>query len=530
MKKYLAFLFAFLNCLSIQTLSAQVTTALVNQKVFGGSNIDMLTGSKKTNDGGFIIYGYSKSGISGEKTDSSRGGNDIWIVKLNPNLSIQWQKTIGGSANDVINDITFGKDGGYLCLAASNSPISGDKTISSFGNNDYWVIKLDIAGNIKWQNVYGGSDSDIPTSIIQLNSGKIIISGNSSSGISGNKTEVCRGLNDYWIVCSDSLGNKLWDKTIGASQGDSRPQMGKTSDNNLVLCGASNSPISNEKTSPCFGSNDLWVVKIDTTGSILWDKTFGGTDNEGMVIALIIKNDNIFICSESASGVSGNKTDSCKGSTDYWVLKLDKNGNKAWDKSIGGSMGDLASSIIYTQSNELVIGGTSGSSISGDKTENSLGNYDYWIVGLDTNGVLKWQKTIGGSDDDGINGLIEIVNNHYLVSGYSKSGLSGNKTEASRGNYDYWVVELSTNSSISENNINNLQVFPNPFTNSIFISMVTSFNKGNLTIYNLIGEIVYQTVIKDKKSEIKLQLSKGIYLVKLVTDNNEVYTSKILKN
>lgn len=511
------FAFTFILILFSCHLQAQLSTSIVNQKTYGGNENEFLCRGLKNADNSFIIGGNSGSGISGDKTDTNRGiWDDFWIMKLNSDLSIRWQKTIGGNNNDDLYNMVPCQDGGFLLIGTSASPISGDKTVAGFGDNDFWTVKIDSTGNILWQNVYGGSGSDAPSSVIRLKNGKYLIGGSSASDISGVKTENSRGLHDYWIVCIDSLGNKLWDKTIGGSQGDGLWQIIQVSDNGILLYGISNSPISGEKTAASFGLNDIWLVKIDTTGNVIWDKTFGGNDTE-TAGAICYKNGSIYMACLSFSGISGTKTDTCRGLFDYWVLKLDADGNKIWDKTIGGNKGEQPNSIFISSENQLLITGSSNSDISGDKTEASYGLSDFWVVALDTNGNINWQKTIGGSDDDGCNDMIEIGNNNYMLFGSSLSGISGLKTEASRGQQDYWVVEIATNVGIENNLLSekNLIIYPNPVTNNLTIETP---QKAIIEIINIQGQIVKIYPTNDTITSFDISaLQSGIYFLKLTT-------------
>ena len=501
--------------------NSQVNTSIVNQKTIGGSNWDLLRNGLKTSDNGYLIGGSSSSGISGEKTDTNRGSfssSDFWILNLDHNLNIQWQKTIGGNSNDDLAEIIKCSDGGYLCVGSSISPVSADKTVGCYGQNDYWVVKLDSSGNILWQNVYGGLGDDNAVSAIQLGNGSFIIAGSSDSDSSGVKSENSRGWDDYWVVCIDSIGNLIWDKTIGGSEPDGHPQISQDLDNNIYIVGQTISPVSGDKTAPSYGQSDIWLIKIGPAGNIIWDKSYGGSNDEGMNFeSILIYNNYIYLCTYSASNVSGNKTDSCRGYADYWILKLDLDGNKIWDKTYGGAMPDAPETMIISQDKELIIGGISNSDISGDKLDPSFGMGDQWIICLDTNGFLQWQKTIGGNQDDDLSNMVEIGNNNYILFGSSQSGISGLKTETCRGNVDYWVVEIATNVGI-ENNLHaekNVILYPNPATNSLTIE---SSLKAIIEIINIQGQIVKIYPTNDTKNSVDISaLQGGIYFLKLTT-------------
>jgi hypothetical protein len=176
------------------------TGAIQWQNTIGGNDTDYFSTLQQTTDGGFILGGYSQSNISGDKTENSWGNSDYWVVKLDATGAIQWQNTIGGNGNDAIESLQQTANGGYILGGYSDSNISGDKTENSSGLSDYWVIKLDATGAIQWQNNIGGSLSDLFRSLQQTADGGIILGGSSSSNISGHKTENSNGFEDYWII------------------------------------------------------------------------------------------------------------------------------------------------------------------------------------------------------------------------------------------------------------------------------------------------------------------------------------------
>ena len=190
------------------------------QNTIGGNYYDQLNSIQQTSDGGYILGGWSDSNISGDKTEDSQGNYDYWVVKLDAAGNIQWQNTIGGNSVDYLTSIQHTTDGGYILGGWSNSGVSGDKTENSQGANDYWVVKLDPIGYIQWQNTIGGGSYDYLTSIQQTTDGGYILGGMSQSDVSGDKTEICQGDFDYWVVKLDASGNIQWQNTIGGNSWD----------------------------------------------------------------------------------------------------------------------------------------------------------------------------------------------------------------------------------------------------------------------------------------------------------------------
>jgi len=390
--KTLALLFILLTA----TVQAQ---EIEWQNTIGGNYTDQLYSIQQTTDGGYILGGWSESYISGDKTENSFGGSDYWVVKLDSIGNIQWQNTIGGNSGDGLYSVQQTTDGGYILGGVSTSNISGDKTENSQGYIDYWVVKLDASGNIQWQNTIGGNSDDYLTSIQQTTDGGYILGGWSNSNISGDKTENSQGYFDYWVFKLDPSGNIQWQNTIGGSINDQLYSIQQTIDGGYILGGWSNSNISGDKTENSQGT-DYWVVKLDASGNIQWQNTIGGSFLDYLNCMQQTSDGGFILAGSSQSGISGDKTEDSQGGSDYWVVKLDAFGNIQWQNSIGGNSDDYLTSIQQTIDGGYILGGYSNSGISGDKTENYQGDYDYWVVKLDATGNIQWQNTIGGNSWD----------------------------------------------------------------------------------------------------------------------------------
>jgi PKD repeat protein len=230
---------------TVSTIANCVNSIIEWQNTLGGSSIDKLQSIKQTADGGYILGGYSESGISGDKTEVCQGSYDYWVVKLAAIGTIEWQNTIGGNDYDYLQSIQQTADGGYILGGYSYSGISGDKTEANQGGFDYWVVKLSATGTIEWQNTIGGSNDDYLQSIQQIANGGYILGGYSSSGISGDKTEAIQGnfLFDYWVIKLSATGTIQWQNTIGGSIEDYLLSIQQTTDGGYILGGYSRSGI-----------------------------------------------------------------------------------------------------------------------------------------------------------------------------------------------------------------------------------------------------------------------------------------------
>src|SRR5688572_1939276 len=348
-------------------LQAQTVPSKMWDKTYGGAGAEDMSRIKQTTDGGYIMAGISDSGINGDKSQASRGGLDYWIVKTDASGVKLWDKTFGGSSEDNLKSIQQTADGGYILGGYSNSPVSGDKTQPAKNDFDYWIIKLDASGNKTWDKNIGGNAIDHLYAIKQTSDGGYILAGTSTSGIGDDKSSAPKGGTDFWIVKFHAAGYVSWDKTFGGSGADALYDVQQTSDGGYILVGNSASGISGDKSQPSFGLNDFWVVKIDANGIKTWDKTLGGNDDEVMLNAVQQTTDGGYILGgSSTSGIGGDKTEASKGGADFWVVKLDANGIKTWDKTIGGSGADNLRSLQQAADGGYILGGTSASGISGD--------------------------------------------------------------------------------------------------------------------------------------------------------------------
>jgi hypothetical protein len=190
----------------------------VQQATIGGSDDDSRgKGVKLKNSDHYMICSYSNSNKSFDKSDDAIGTRDIWVLKLNMDLTVVWDTTFGGNNTNDAFDIIETKDGNLLIAGSSSSPPSGTKTAENFGLRDYWLIKMDDDGNILWDKTYGGSSTDVCQNVIEMENGDLILTGWSNSPISGNKTSDTNGSTDYWIVKTDANGDIIWDHSFGGN-------------------------------------------------------------------------------------------------------------------------------------------------------------------------------------------------------------------------------------------------------------------------------------------------------------------------
>lgn len=437
------FLYPFILILLFQiSLQAQVSKRWDAR--FGGTLGDGCYGLAQTPDGGYLLAGTSASIANGDKTAPNQGDFDYWAVKVGADGAKQWDQSYGGNGYDELWALQAVGDN-YLLGGYSFSGISGDKTEPSRGLADFWIVLTDASGNKLWDRRFGGTNIDELTVIVPASDGNFLLGGYSASGAIGDKSQPSKGGYDYWIVKIDPEGNKLWDRCFGGPSYDFLYDIQPTTDGGYLLAGHSYSGIGGDKTQASRGGYDYWVVKIDAAGNKTWDKTFGGSSHEYCYGVAQTPDGHILVAGYSFSGLNGDKTASSRGGADYWIVNLDGSGAKVWDQAYGGGLDDRLYNLIPTSNGRFLLTGDSRSGPGGDKTEPSRGDFDAWIVAIDQNGNRFWDKTLGGSGPDYFLPALQASDNGFLFAGGSQSGVSGDKTQGNWGDWDFWVVKTTAN-------------------------------------------------------------------------------------
>jgi hypothetical protein len=418
---------------------------------YGGGLDELLWGLQLTDDSGFILTGSTRSDIGGNITQANWGMSyDMWVVKLDSNGLLQWQKRFGGTEQDRCQSLTQTNNKKYLLAGWTQSDVSGDvsqpKWTTAF-DTDYWTVLTDSAGNKLWDKRFGGTQNDFLTCSAALTGGNFLLGGNSLSGISGDKSENSRGVNDFWIVKINSGGSKVWDKTFGGSLQDDMAGIAPTSDGGCLLAGWSASGVGGDKTQPGYGDKDFWIVRIDSNGNKLWDKDYGGTGEDRMTSVTALSNGEFLLAGFIASPQGNDITEASHGGYDLWILKIDSAGNKIWDKRIGGtSDDDELGNVIATQDGGYMVAGTSYSDTGADKSENNLGMEQGWAVKLDLGGQREWDNTLFTTGHDETSYVVQTSDGCFVFSVWSQGDIGGYKSQPNwcPGCYssDFWIIKF----------------------------------------------------------------------------------------
>ena len=334
----------------------------------------------------------------------------------NRSYKLNYIKSFGGSNDDEANDIINTSDGGFMVIGSSTS--SDGLIQNKIGlESDIILMKFDSDKSIEWVKNYGGSRDDRGQSVVEVSGiGYALLGYSMSNDGDASRNE---GFHDNWVILIDSIGNIIWEKSYGFSGHDHAYNIIKTKDGNLFFNGfldvtASRGLGSTEKVEKSIkhGVGEFWCHKIDLDGNILWRKYFGGTNNDRSYDAIQTLEGDFIIVGTSES--NDFEISNSKGSYDMWVIKLDNNGNLIWEKSFGGKGYDGGNAVIENSYGNIMILGQTNS-LDNDITD-PLGSSDFFLVNMTKKGEILNIENLGTSNFDSGKSIMELDDgSHYLL-------------------------------------------------------------------------------------------------------------------
>ncbi len=390
----------------------------------GGALNESLVSIAKTNDGGFVCVGFTQS--NNGDIDDFKGGNDFWLLKYDNKISLEWSMNYGGTKEEIASRVIQVNDGGFVMVGYSKS---NDIDLEvNHGQKDIWVVKINAIGDIIWTKTYGFEGDEEGLSVIETKEGGLLVCGYidvTASGGKGNDLMMRQhGVGDIWALKLDENGNLEWRRYFGGSNNDRAYDVVQSADDGFLIAGTSESE--DFDISKPNGSYDYWLVKLSKAGKLLWEKSYGGSEIDDCYRILPVENNNFLLIGNTFSLTGSGIVN--KGYSDIWILKIDAQGQIVWQKTYGGSAFDSAVSGCMTKKGDYVI---SGNSRSRDKDlDENKGQNDIWVFKIDTNGEIIWNKIIGGKGFDIANDVVELNDYSLIVVGESNSkdqDISNNK-------------------------------------------------------------------------------------------------------
>lgn len=433
------------------------------------------------------------------------GSLDFWIIKISSDGELQWEKSLGGNGYDVASSIKQTPDGGYIVTGTTTS--NNHHVSGNHGAKDYWVVKLAFDGAIEWQQCYGGPGDDEPIEIeVIANSGYAIVGYSSANGGDVNDHH---GSLDGWLVKINETGQIEWQKCLGGSNVDLVGCVKQTVDGGYIVSGQASSI--DGDLSANYGYNDLWVIKLDSFGNIEWQRVYGGSSEERGSKVIITSDNKYLLAGYSASSDGDVSGQYAMG--DFWMVKLAEEGTIIWQKPIGGNQADILYNASKTSDNGYLLSGFSRSS-DGDVTNFHGGLNDYWVVKTNEDGALEWQISLGGSSHEQAKDAIETSDGGFIVIGYTESNDGDVSNQLGIG--DFWVVKIIGPNGLGylEQQESKVELYPNPSSNHVNLTNIPQNSK--IIIRNSLGAIVKEIETTSSSHIIQTDtLAQGIYYVQL---------------
>jgi len=363
-------------------------------RTFGSGYGDGAWSVQATSDGGYIFAGHT----------CSRGmGSDLWLVKVDPSGSEIWNATFGGSGEDLGYFVRQASDGGYIVAGSTMSYGIGDEYL--------WLLKADALGNKTWDRTFGGfasSSGDGGWAVDEAEDGGYVVAGYTKSHSSGGK--------DLWLLKTDANGEKAWDRVFGGKKDAVGMSIRKTEDGGFIVAGRTNS----------FGSggNDIWLLKVNSTGSEEWNRTFGGQKED---VALQVEEalDGGYVVVGRTETADGNGNTDGDGNVSTLLIKTDSSGEVQWEKGLGQDVQGVATSLALTSDGGYILAG---------REETPVQNRDLWIVKVNSTGEVQWETAFGGSGDDIATSVQRALDGSFIVAGITDSYGSGSE--------DAWLLKI----------------------------------------------------------------------------------------
>jgi hypothetical protein len=389
--------------------------------------------------GGYLIVGSIMG--SGQDAATSKGGLDVWAVKMSSTGQIQWKVNHGGSGDDEAFSACETDDGNYVIVGTTQS--SDIDVAANNGGHDIWVLKIRSSdGGIEWEKTYGGSNNDEGRAIAFSTFDGLFIAGNTTSndGMLVNAPYYYPDRNRIWVLkINPDTGAEEWNRVYGGSDGlDEANDMRMDMNNNLYILGVSAST-DGERSTGAIGGQDAWLLKLDarseTIGSIIGQHSFGGMNNDvGRSMRFTEDGGFVIVGDTFSSDVQGYNS-----STDVFVCKVDVYGTAQWQRAFGGGFAERGYDVELLPDGGFLVVGSAGSSDT--EAPQFYGNVDGYLLKIDANGDSLWQQTYGGDYSEYLKS-VSYYDNKVWVAGTSNSIDNHLSERTDYITYDWWLLEF----------------------------------------------------------------------------------------
>ncbi|MBL7904687.1 MAG: T9SS type A sorting domain-containing protein [Bacteroidales bacterium] len=392
---------------------------IVWQQCLGDDEVAYYYSATRIQDGYFLTLGIS----SGEEATNYHGDSDIWVLRTDTLHNVLWEKCYGGSDTDVPIQIKPITDSTFYIFGLTTS-LDGDVQSGNNGHSEVWVIKINGQGDIFWEQTYGSPYNDIMNDLIVTPDGGFVFVDRIDSP--GGDITQFYGAYDVWMCKCDADGNIQWQKTLGSEGLDNGVSLIINRRGNIMMVGQVQYHGGMVTCYPQGAIGNVWLVELDMQGNILWQECYGGSDYEAGFKIVEADAGYIFtgFTYSNDGDVSGHHgEDGLDGKTDIWVVKIDTLGAIVWQRCLGGSDWDYPGAVFTTNAGEILVFGDTYSN-DGDVSGNHShpGYVDVWLAKLDSNGTLTGQQCFGGLMDEYLNthSVSKINDYRYIIASEAK--------------------------------------------------------------------------------------------------------------
>ncbi|SHF44498.1 T9SS type A sorting domain-containing protein [Chryseobacterium takakiae] len=512
---------------STQDFLSQVTTTIDQQYLITGSSIQ--TGNNMSKAGG-------KSHLPNANSQQPNNGYDFHLVKLNQQGEEVWEKYFSGQNHDFLSATVNTQEGGFLLSGTSFSGKGLDKKDDSKGGSDIWLIRINEFGDELWQKTIGSNSDEEARAVIQTTDLGFFVAGNVTA-LRQAQYSKGYGSKDVLIVKLDKNGKELSQLILGGKGLDEVEKMIPTKDGGALLGVYSRSNAGGSKKTENFGEGDYWIIKLSKDGKVEWEKNFGGKGDDHLR-TLALTSTGYLIGGESRSERSGNKTVGIEEGTDLWLISLNERGEELWQKSYNFRNRDvlMGMSVIHNPSTDNNQPSTKGILLGGyTQAEGRIESDDetFWMLYLNEKGEEQWRKHVKGESRKREERLSDIKLNRdgsIVLAGTSAEEL---------GKENWKIVKLGDKQIDELIEKQDIKIYPNPVSDYAYVEIGASPNpskggessfEAEILVYDMGGRQLQSLKTKNKVTKINTQnLVQGAYLVSVKMNDNKTASAKLIK-
>ena len=546
-------------------------------KTIGGEGMDIPRKVISDNSGNIYTVGTFNETVnfnpnSGSFELTSNGQADIFVQKLDSTGDFLWAISVGGIDNENLTEITLDNSGnvfitGSFMGSVDFDPSNNNFIVSSSGEYDFFILKLDTSGNFLWVKTFGEQTQDFGITINSNSNDNITITGTFTGLVdfdpgAGTHYVQAIGIGAMYILKLTNQGEFLWVKTIDVPSAGYSISFDYDTDENMLMTGTFTGTIDFDPSNNVFnltagsnGEDHIFILKLDANGNFIWAKKIGNEEPWQFVRAITTDLlGNVYITGAFQGTIDFDPSaatyfvTATNSATDIYLLKLNTNGNFEWVQNFGdtGNIVNEGRFIKADNQNNILISGKFGGAVdfnSSNETDiltssGNLYNKDAFLAKYDLNGNHIWALSVGGTDRD-VGGAVEFDNSENVIfTGTFRSVADLDPgidvlDFTSNGETDIFIMKLTNDIlGLEENEIaTNIHLYPNPSSEDFTISLGQTFQKAEIYISNSLGQqIISKTEIETNQIEIKIQGESGIYFCKIILDGINKGTMKIIKN